>query len=78
LSVWYKHFVISVALCSILDDLENLTMMVSADTVLPPKTDTIGWVNFKNSCLAETDRINQSFKDAVNVSLERYSKEMKL
>ena len=66
------------ALCSILDDLENLTMMVSADTVLPPKTDAMGWVNFKNSCLVETSRINQSVKDAVNIYLERYGEEMKL
>lgn len=66
------------ALCSILDDLENLTMMVSADTVLPSKTDAMGWVDFKNSCSAATNRINQSVKDAVNVYLEKYGEEMKL
>ena len=66
------------ALCSILDDLENLTVMVSADTVLPSKTDAMGWVDFKNSCSAAANRINQSVKDAVNVYLEKYGEEMKL
>ncbi len=66
------------ALCSIVDELEKLTMMVSSDTVLPSKTDAMGWVEFKNSCSAATNRINQSVKDAVNVYLEKYGEEMKL
>ena len=66
------------AICSVIDDLEKLTMMVSSDTVLPPKTDAMGWVNFKNSCLVATTRINRSVKDAVNIYLEKYGEEMKL
>lgn len=66
------------ALCSIVDELEKLTMMVSSDTILPSKTDAMGWVDFKNSCSAATNRINQSVKDAVNVYLEKYGEEMKL
>ena len=66
------------AICSIVDELEKLTMMVSSDTVLPSKTDAMGWVDFKNSCSAATNRINQSVKDAVNVYLEKYGEEMKL
>ena len=66
------------ALCSIVNELEKLTTMVSSDAVLPLKTDAMGWVDFKNSCSAATNRINQSVKDAVNVYLEKYGEEMKL
>lgn len=65
-------------LCAIVDELEKLTMMVSSDTLLPSKTDAMGWVDFKNSCLLSTNRINQSVKDAVNVYLKKYGEEMKL
>lgn len=66
------------ALCSVVNELEKLTTMVSSDAVLPSKTDAMGWVDFKNSCSAATNRINQSVKDAVNVYLEKYGEEMKL
>ena len=66
------------ALCTIVGELEKLTMMVSSDPVLPSKTDAMGWVDFKNSCLAATNRINQSVKDAVNIYLQKYGEEMKL
>lgn len=65
------------ALCSTVDELEKLSTMVSS-TVLPSKTDAMGWVDFKNSCSAATNRINQSVKDAINVYLEKYGEEMKL
>lgn len=65
------------AICSIIDELEKLTFMVSSSTK-PSKTDAMEWIDFKNSCLAATDRINQSVKDAVNVYLEKYGEEMKL
>lgn len=44
--------------CSVVDKVEKLTIMVSSDTVLPSKTDAMGWVKFKNSCLAATNRMN--------------------
>lgn len=65
------------AICSIIDELEKLTFMVSSSTK-PSKTDAMKWTDFKNSCLAATDRIHQSVKDAVNVYLEKYGEEMKL
>lgn len=65
------------AICSIMDELEKLTFMASSSTK-PLKTEAKEWVKFKNSCLAATNRINQSVKDAVNVYLEKYGEEMKL
>lgn len=66
------------AICSIMDELEKLTMMVSSDSVKPAKNDAMGWVVVKNSCNKSLESINQFIKMAVNVYLEKYGEEMRL
>ena len=66
------------AICSVMDELERLTAMVSPDSLKPSKNDAMGWVSVKNSCAKSLENINQFVKSAVNIFLEKYGEEMKL
>ena len=59
------------AICSVMDELERLTAMVSPDSLKPSKNDAMGWVSVKNSCAKSLENINQFVKSAVNIFLEK-------
>jgi len=65
-------------ICSVIDQFEKFTSIISNEFALPDKNDAAGWLRFRTFCEQSISQIERDMKTAANLYLEKHGEDMKL